>query len=202
MKIQRVNDTTIKCIITEEDLRDSGLALHDLFDRKKEAMEFLRKVITRAIKSENFNLQGEYTSMHVKINSDQSVSLTLSHDPKEAGNIREICRDALEKLGKQEDQEDGNVFLFRFRTMQDVVRYCRELKASRGTHTELCRDHQNQYYLLLRQNKSEPVVFTAQSLMAEEFGELVTSDRAKALSIREHLDTVIGSDVIRVLNEL
>ena len=38
MKIRRINENTISCIITPEDLRENGFRIDDFFDRKKEAV--------------------------------------------------------------------------------------------------------------------------------------------------------------------
>ncbi|MBQ3392278.1 MAG: adaptor protein MecA [Lachnospiraceae bacterium] len=199
MKIQRVNDTTINCIITQQDLRESGLGLHDLFDRKKEAMDFIKGVIVEAARSQNFDLQGEYTSMHVKILADQSVSLTLSHDPAEAQSIKDICEAVQEGLKAQEEEKSC---VFRFDSMRDVISFCKEVRVSRGTGSSLCADDQGGYYLFLAQEKTEGRIFTAQSLTAGEFGTFVTSDRARAGQIKEHLRTIIDRGAIEELGSL
>ena len=223
MKINRISDTAINCIITEQDLREGGIDLHDLIDRKKEAMEFLRSVIVKAAFTENFKLQGEFTSMRVTVLSDQSVSLTLSHDPEEVMRIREINEvgsgELLSDVGKAvewllshgsgnrnrpEDSSDGNgkVALFRFPSLHAVIAYCRQLRVPRGTVSDVYRDSKGEYYLLLRQGTAEDRIFTAQSVLAREFGSLITADGGKAGHFREHCDLVVEGDAIRFLSML
>ena len=36
MKIRRINDNTISCIISPEDLKEHGIRIDDFFERKKE----------------------------------------------------------------------------------------------------------------------------------------------------------------------
>ena len=48
MKFTRINKDTVNCIITEDDLDEQGIKLEDLFERKKEAMDFLHEVVERA----------------------------------------------------------------------------------------------------------------------------------------------------------
>ena len=36
MKFRKINETTINCIITQDDLKEHGINLDDLFDRKNE----------------------------------------------------------------------------------------------------------------------------------------------------------------------
>ena len=48
MKFNRVDDTRVECIISEEDLEEYGIGLQDLLTKKKEAMDFLREIIEKA----------------------------------------------------------------------------------------------------------------------------------------------------------
>ena len=45
MKFSRINETTIRCYLTREDLDSSGINLYDIMERKTNAMEYLRRVI-------------------------------------------------------------------------------------------------------------------------------------------------------------
>ena len=88
MKFRKINESTINCIITQDDLKKHGIDLDDLFDRKKNAVEFIKAIIAKAARSVNFNMKNEYTSMRLSVLPDQSVSLTISQDPLETEKIR------------------------------------------------------------------------------------------------------------------
>ncbi len=78
MKFSRINETTIGCYLTQEDLETSGINLDDIMERKENAMEYLRHVILEAAKAENFRLDGGVTTMQIRAMMDGSLSLTLS----------------------------------------------------------------------------------------------------------------------------
>ena len=99
MKFRRINETTINCIISQEDMFERGIRLDDFFERKREAMDYLRRVIVEAARQENFNLEGEYTSMRVTVLPDHSLSLTLSEGAG-AMETKSIVEEALRALGK------------------------------------------------------------------------------------------------------
>ncbi|MDO4284826.1 MAG: adaptor protein MecA [Eubacteriales bacterium] len=84
MTFKRIDDNTVNCIITEEDMREKGLRIDDLFEKKKEAMEFLHAVVDEAAKAVDFRPQGAITSMQIAVLPDHSVSLTLSEKTGEA----------------------------------------------------------------------------------------------------------------------
>ena len=111
MKFRRINETTINCIISQEDMFEKGIRLDDFFDRKREAMEYLKRVIIEAARQENFNLEGEYTSMRVSVLPDHSLSLTLSEGAT-AADARAMLEDAIKAFAqmmaeKKAKQDDG-----------------------------------------------------------------------------------------------
>ncbi len=86
MKFSRINDTTINCIISEEELAGSGITLDDIMSRQGKAVEYLRRVVMEAVRQENFHLDAAFTSMQIGVMRDGSLSLTISSDdPSENG---------------------------------------------------------------------------------------------------------------------
>lgn len=96
MKFKRINDKTINCIITPEDLKLGGIELRDLFERKEEALKFLQSFIVSAAASEKFDLSGNYTNMRIAVMQDHTISLTLSESA-------DAMPDLMEALGIVED---------------------------------------------------------------------------------------------------
>ncbi|MDO5131736.1 MAG: adaptor protein MecA [Eubacteriales bacterium] len=116
MKITRINENTISCIISPEDLRANGIRLDDFFERKKEAVDFIRGIVAQAAISENFDLQGELTTMRVSVLPDHSLSLLITKEETEEGVAKEvrklaqrlfesIAARAAEKAKEQEQEE-------------------------------------------------------------------------------------------------
>lgn len=97
MKFTRINKDTVNCIITEDDLDEQGIKLEDLFERKKEAMDFLHEVVERASEEVDYKPSGSYTPMQITILPDHSISLTLSENT--TGAFEEIMKNLTEKLG-------------------------------------------------------------------------------------------------------
>ena len=92
MKIKRINDNTISCTITPEDLRANGFELDDFFERKKEAVEFIRQTVAQIAISENFDLQGELTTMRVSVLPDHSLNLLITREDSREGAAQEVRR--------------------------------------------------------------------------------------------------------------
>ncbi len=97
MKYRRIDEKTINCLISQEDLREHGLEIQDLFEKKKEAMEFLHIVVDEAAREVDFHPQGAITSMQISVMPDKSVSLVLSEDTTDA--FERLLTNLKDKLG-------------------------------------------------------------------------------------------------------
>jgi adapter protein MecA 1/2 len=97
MKFTRVNKDTVNCIITEDDMDEQGLKLEDLFDKSKEAMDFLHDVMERAAQEVDYKPTGAFTSMQITVLPDHSISLTLSENAEEA--FADMLKNLTEKAG-------------------------------------------------------------------------------------------------------
>ena len=106
MIFRKINDYTINCIITPQDLIDNGLQPDDLFERRGGAMEFLKSVIDRAAQEENVHITGEHTSMRLSVLPDRSLSLTLSDHPESVVDPA-VARLVMEAIRRSRQSSDA-----------------------------------------------------------------------------------------------
>ena len=97
MKFTRVNKDTVNCIITEDDMDEQGLKLEDLFQKSKEAMDFLHEVMEKAVEEVDYKPTGDFTPMQITVLPDHSISLTLSENIE--GAFADMLRNLTEKAG-------------------------------------------------------------------------------------------------------
>ncbi|MCR4902512.1 MAG: adaptor protein MecA [Butyrivibrio sp.] len=97
MVFKRINDDTINCIITEDDLDEQGIKLEDFFEKKKEAMDFLHGVVEKAVEEVDYKPTGSMTPMQITVLPDHTISLTLSENSDL--NFTEILKNITEKAG-------------------------------------------------------------------------------------------------------
>lgn len=48
MTFKRIDESTIRCIVTEEDMEENGLELDDFFTQSDKAQDFLREIVEQA----------------------------------------------------------------------------------------------------------------------------------------------------------
>lgn len=97
MEFKRINKDTVTCIITEDDMDEQGIKLEDLFEKKKEAMDFLHEVMRKAEEEVDYKPTGSFMPMQITVLPDHSISLTLSENA--SASFGEILRNLTDKAG-------------------------------------------------------------------------------------------------------
>lgn len=96
MKFTRINEHTVNCIITADDMDEQGLSIEDLFAKSEESMAFLQEILQRAAEEVDYRPSSSFLPMQMMVLPDQSVSLTLSENPNLA--IAEMLKGLAERL--------------------------------------------------------------------------------------------------------
>ncbi|SEA15707.1 Negative regulator of genetic competence, sporulation and motility [Lachnospiraceae bacterium NK3A20] len=206
MFFKRINDNTINCIITPEDLSERGIHLEDLFERKQEAMNYLRSVILQAASEENFSLEGDYTSMRISVLPDHSISLTLTEGAPAmmqgqagkpgAGGFSQGKTGqapAATKAGngsddKPEEKKRQAEYAYVFYSMNDVIEGCRNIAAADCYTSSLYEDRKiGEFYLILkRKGEDQDAEFEKIVLSMNEFGDALDEGPEYLAYIKEH----------------
>ena len=219
MKFRKINDTTINCIITQDDLRKHGIDLDDLFDRKKNAVEFIKRIILKAASSVNMNMKNDYTSMRISVLPDQSVSLTISQDPAASALIKEQkdlasgsrpgSGKANEKAAERAAQKAGvdiaksGTYVFRFYSIMDTLSSCRILRTCRGLTSSLYFVRESGfYYLVISRDVDAEEDYDSTVLRINEFADMVSCSDTTLAYIREHSDCILRKRAVQQISEL
>ncbi len=211
MKFRRVNDTTINCIITEDDLRENGLVFQDLFSRRKEVLAFIRSVIAQAVSSEKMSFTGERIAMRLSILPDRSISLTVSDQTDDmipeglfGAELRETDTDSdRNDSGTDNGFEAQKEYLIRFGELLKAVQYSHTMPPENMPPSSLYYDEENREYLLcIRGTEDEGTAFERTVLSANEFGVLQTVSSGSLAHVREHCRPVLEEDALQQLRAL
>lgn len=216
MKFRKINDKTINCIISQDDLKKHGIRLDDLFERKKKAVEFIKTIIVKAAHSVNFNIKNEYTSMRLSVLPDHSVSLTISQDPFETEKIRkekditfpaEKRREedgaSVQGIADNADASASGTYLFRFSSLREMAPGCRILSHVKGILSAVYFDkNTGVYYLILEKSADADEQYDSCVLSINEFGKMVTCSDRTLCYLKEHSDCIIKSGALTQIADL
>jgi|GEM_PF-897622 len=162
MIFRKINENTINCIITVDDMNEKGIDLNDVFERKQEALDYLKDVIMEAARKVNFSLEGEYTSLRISVLPDHSISLMLYGGDEPLEHIMEKrkkikdAREAAERYLKDKKDEEmaeqsfAREYGFIFSSLSDAISGCAQISETRGARSQLYQNRfYNEYFLIL-----------------------------------------------------
>ena len=216
MKIRKINDTTVNCIITQEDMKKHGIHIDDFFDRKKNAVEFIRGIILKAVNSAELNIKSSYTAMKISVLPDKSVSLTISQDPIESGRIRETKEEAMQsavimtgsrKKAAAESSDPGvaaaGIYIYEFGSIREMRACCRMLTGCAGIGSSVYYVKETGlYYLILEREAETDDQYDSFVLKVSEFGKMVTCDDRTFAYLKEHSECILRNRAVQQIYEL
>lgn len=140
MKFTRVDNETVNCIISPEDLDECGLELQDFFDHKESAMEFIKNMLERAVEEVDYHPNSSYLPMQIVVLPDKSLSITLSENPENA--MTDLVKMVTDQMGIQysrqiSEEDDG---LSRKEKMDKLTGYLQGLNHFAGALHKLLED--------------------------------------------------------------
>lgn len=220
MKIERIDDKTIKCFISNEELEEYEISYKDFVLRNDKAREVIEDIMEQAGEEVNYKPPTLAFEMQIMVLPEQGMILTFSEkNPEEFKQGKEFmqCMKELKGFlehefkdmgGSPEKQEqmreevkaeyDG---IFVFREMHQVMELAAVLPA--GGMKSILYKMEDRYYLHLGMGDAPYDDFSKACIRALEFGELYGAGPERADYIREHAECLIEQDVLgRLRGEL
>ena len=108
MKYKKINDATVQCIISEEDMLEYGLTLSDIFERNEKGEGFLRDIIERAHEEVGYIVSGDNITMQITPLQNKGLVVTFTNEGPAAfrdilQHLKEVLQGVSEELGRQDE---------------------------------------------------------------------------------------------------
>lgn len=111
MKFKRLDENSIRCIISREEMDKHGIGIDDLMDDRNKAETFLRYVLQEADEELNFKTDSDSLNVQLSIMPSGDVSLMISDDTQSAmKNMISQFKDSVKdfaKLLKEKGEDAG-----------------------------------------------------------------------------------------------
>ena len=110
MEYKKINDATVQCIITAEDMLEYGLTLSDIFERNEKGEGFLRDIIERAHDEVGYTVNGESIAMQITPLQDKGLAVTFTNESPMGfrdilQHLKEVLQGVSAELGRQDEEE-------------------------------------------------------------------------------------------------
>ena len=199
MRMERINEHQVRCVITLQDLEEHKLSTGDLKYGTKEIRALFNEVIGRAVEHYKFNEDHLPVMVEAIPIKDGELLVILSAvenieelDPHFAhfqDDVADAEAEEAEELGFQapEEGEKEEVALFAFDGIGEVMKFCHRI-STMNLHSELYRGEKPHgfYLALFCPDYMQPEEFLLFKNSLREFSEPLERGEALYAWLREH----------------
>ena len=213
MKYKKINEATVQCFITAEDMLEYGLTLSDIFERNEKGEGFLRDIIERAHEEVGYMINGENIAMQITPMQNQGLVVTFTNESP-AGfrdilqHLREVLQGVSAELNRQNEMQgqiaqefDEDRRMFVFATIHQAMQYAASIPANVSVKSHLYKAEEA-YYLVIEKNRLSYKTFNKLSAQAVEFGNLIAVSEERMRYLNEHGECLIRDRAVSRLRRI
>ena len=214
MKYKKINDATVQCIITAEDMLEYGLTLADIFERNEKGEGFLRDIIERAHDEIGYQINGENIAMQITPLKDKGLVVTFTDESPMGfkdilqhlkdvlqGVSDEVSRQEQEAAREQESVFDENRRMFVFASLYQVMQYTASIPNTLSVKSHLYKEG-DVYYLVLEKNRLSYKTFNKISAQGVEFANLIAVSEERMQYLEEHGECLMADRAVSRLRRI
>lgn len=215
MKYKKINDATVQCIISEEDMLEYGLTLSDIFERNEKGEGFLRDIIERAHEEVGYIVSGDNITMQITPLQNKGLVVTFTNEGPAAfrdilQHLKEVLQGVSEELGRQDESSrqsladgaaDDNRRMFVFASIHQVMQYTAAIPSDVSVKSHLYKAD-DAYYLVIEKNRMSYSMLNKISAEALEFGNLIAVSEERMQYLEEHGECLIANRAVSRLRRI
>ena len=216
MRFKRISTDTVRCIVTQDELKANGLEMDDFMSNDGRTEDFLRKMIALAEQEVGFKVQGGPLTIQVAVLPENKLALTFSE--RQTGNLMELLeglRSAMSNLSsavneKKTEQPGGQdaapekkdqVYLLEFAELKSLQDFCagisEDIEEQLGMNSELyLLEDENTYCMILQRGEMDEKQVCRIMSASIEFLDAVSAREGQVAYIREHGKCILKNHAI------
>lgn len=227
MRIERIDDKTVKCFLSNEELEEYDIDYKDFVTRSEKAREVVQEIMEQAAEEVGYKPPQFAFDLQIMMLPEQGMVLTFSEkdpvDLKNGDQILECLRDVKQMLQKRREEMEtagkaGGVpgsenktaaqkkpaaahpeeAVFIFDKLGTVMDYANILPSNLRVSSTLYAMN-DMYYLYLGKGSASYERYGRACIQAMEFGYLYTAEEEQILHLREHGECLIAEHALKKL---
>ncbi|MCR4674663.1 MAG: adaptor protein MecA [Lachnospiraceae bacterium] len=112
MKFTKLNENSIRCVISQDEMTEYGVNLDDLMDDREKAEDFLRVILDEAKTEVDFHTSGEALNVQLSIMPDGDIALMISDDQNSAiramlSQFKDKLKDFSELINEEKEKKEN-----------------------------------------------------------------------------------------------
>lgn len=223
MKIERVDDKTVKCFLSNEELEEYEIDYKDFIMRSEKAKELVQEIIEQATQEVGYKPPKFAFDLQIMMVPDHGLVLTFSEkDPldnleardgeqlveclNEMKKILQKSKEKLQQAGEEKpiakNREQGvprpDFAIFAFCSLGRVMEYARVLPATLRVQSALY-EMDGIYYLYMHKGAASYERYSRACIQAMEFGSLFSAEEDRVLHLQEYGQCLIAEKALKKL---
>ncbi len=216
MKIERIDEKTVKCFLSNEELEEYEIDYKDFVMRSEKAREVVQEIIEQAAEEVGYTPPKFAFDLQIMMVADQGLVLTFSDkDPdlndsnqlieclKEMKRILQRTREAAEQIPSQKEGEAKEASrpeeaVFVFSSLSNVMGYAAALPGNLRIESTLY-EWEGLYYLHLQKGHAAYERYSRACIQALEFSALYAAEETRILQLKEHGSCLIPEKAVKKL---
>lgn len=225
MKIERVDDKTVKCFLSNKELEEYEIDYKDFVMRSEKAKELVQEIMETAVEEVGYKPPRFAFDLQIMMVPDEGLVLTFSEkdpldqlDSKDGEHLIECLQEMKKILQKNKEKLQGQSVqsvpeekgaqapevvrpefaIFGFRNINRVVEYARILPANLRVKSALYKMNEV-YYLYLHKGAASYERYSRACIQAIEFGALFGAEQDKVIYLQEHGECLIAEKALKKL---
>lgn len=187
MRIQKVNERTIRIFISFTELADRDITMADLFQRSPKTEQLLWELISQAREEVEFNLDQPFWIQATVASNDEFVITVMKQEDQTEAPVQE-------KEKRKPSKSRLAEWVYAFEDFEDVISAASRLPQFAQLRSSLY-EFEEEYYLVLSRLGSGKKRQLAEALL-DEYGELTGMTKPFLI---EHGRTVMAEKAIQTL---
>lgn len=229
MTFKKINENTIRCVLTEEDMEENDIGLEDFFTNNREKIHgFLDTIMEEAKKEVGYENDGTVLSMQLMPLPSNGLAITITGSKENdfndvLGNVKnmiESIHDSSQCYSgfgfESQDKEDivddvkpekvceipaPTCMIVKFETMRLVEEYCEAVFKLKNIKSILYKDADGTFYMEICKGRASKETFYRACMVAREYGSPMFDNPFEKQRIMEHCECLMEKKVIEYLGQ-
>ncbi len=209
-----MNNGSLRCSLTKQDLDNNGVKMEDFFTNNQTARDFLEKLIHMAEQEVGYKTSGNMMSIQAAAVSENDIILTFTEHQLNGSDLIEKIKDMvsgkvpdeetksekkddlfLELNDKTKDEAQDYTYLLRFDSLDMIVRFARVMITRESKLDKVISTvykYKKEYYMHANLNFSSKDYLYSFVSTAMEYTESIQKGDVFVTFLEEHGKVIIG----------
>ncbi|MEG1458213.1 MAG: adaptor protein MecA [Acetivibrio sp.] len=205
MEFSRIDDATVRCILTEEDLKERDIELEDFFKNKEKVQNFFEEIVEEAKKEVSYESNTGVLAVQVMPLPENGLAIVFSENAESdfdglVKNIKDMMGELKESAAAPKKilkEKKSSMEIYRFATLSAVEMFSLSIPQDKKIKSQLLKNEaESAFYLVLEKGRISAKLFNGVCERAIEFSDFVSDSPVRLLYHQEHDTCIIEKNAL------